>query len=208
MDKDKKYFIAFAGNIAAGKTTCAKIISDYSGFKLFKEPVVDNEFLAPYYKNKERWSFTLQMKFLYERTRHYRQVSSYNKSCVSDRSLIEDPEVFANYLHSVGHMNEDEYKLCLNIFRDYTRNIPNPDLIVYLEVDEVDILLERILKERGREFEQSIDKKFLEGLNGIYVSFPEICSKYDIDIITLDAQNIDFRKEKKILIESIEDKLK
>ena len=204
---DGKHFIAFAGNIAAGKTTCAKISSDHFGFKLFMEPVIDNEFLIPYYKDMKRWSFTLQIKFLYERSRHYKQFSNYNKSCISDRSLIEDPEIFARYLNSIGNMNHDEYKLYLDVFRDYTKNIPNPDLIVNLEVGDVDVLLDRI-KSRGREFEQGIDRNFLEKINGIYKSFPDICSKYNTKVLTLDAQNNDFRRDRKVLIQSIEDKLK
>jgi deoxyadenosine/deoxycytidine kinase len=41
----KKVFLAMAGNIGAGKTTAAKLISQTFGYELFDEPVVDNRFL-------------------------------------------------------------------------------------------------------------------------------------------------------------------
>ena len=59
----KKLFVAMAGNIGAGKTTAAKTLSQSFGYELFDEPVVDNRFLADYYKDMRRWSFTLQLEF-------------------------------------------------------------------------------------------------------------------------------------------------
>ena len=41
----RKLFVALAGNIGAGKTTAAKLISQRFGFELFDEPVIDNRFL-------------------------------------------------------------------------------------------------------------------------------------------------------------------
>ncbi|MEO1174175.1 MAG: deoxynucleoside kinase, partial [Myxococcota bacterium] len=60
---DKK-FIALAGNIGSGKTTVAKLLSRRLNLELFDEPVIDNRFLAPYYADMSRWSFTLQLEFL------------------------------------------------------------------------------------------------------------------------------------------------
>jgi deoxyadenosine/deoxycytidine kinase len=57
----KKLFVAMAGNIGAGKTTAAKMISQKFGFELFDEPVIDNRFLKHYYADMRRWSFTLQL---------------------------------------------------------------------------------------------------------------------------------------------------
>ena len=58
-----KMFIALAGNIGCGKTTAAKLISRTFDLELFDEPVIDNRFLADYYKDMSRWSFTLQLNF-------------------------------------------------------------------------------------------------------------------------------------------------
>ena len=60
---NQKMFIALAGNIGCGKTTAAKLISRTFDLELFDEPVIDNRFLADYYKDMKRWSFTLQLEF-------------------------------------------------------------------------------------------------------------------------------------------------
>ncbi|MEE8410762.1 MAG: deoxynucleoside kinase, partial [Myxococcota bacterium] len=63
----KTHFVALAGNIGSGKTTVAKLISRRFGYELFDEPVIDNRFLAAYYADMQRWSFTLQLEFLIKR---------------------------------------------------------------------------------------------------------------------------------------------
>ena len=100
----RKLFVAMAGNIGAGKTTAAKMISQAFGYELFDEPVVDNRFLADYYKDMRRWSFTLQLEFLIKRVQHHELIHGVKKSCIQDRTLYEDPEVFAKYLHGLGNM--------------------------------------------------------------------------------------------------------
>src|SRR5579862_7390724 len=67
----RKLFVALAGNIGAGKTTAAKMLSQTFGFELFDEPVIDNRFLREYYADMRRWSFTLQLEFLIRRVEHH-----------------------------------------------------------------------------------------------------------------------------------------
>ena len=102
----RKLFVAMAGNIGAGKTTAAKLLSQHFGFELFDEPVVDNRFLADYYRDMRRWSFTLQLEFLIKRVQHHELIHRVPKSCIQDRTLYEDPEVFAKYLHGLGNMTD------------------------------------------------------------------------------------------------------
>ena len=90
-----------AGNIGCGKTTAAKIVSQNFGFELFDEPVIDNRFLRSYYEDMKRWSLTLQMEFLIRRVEHHELIETVPKSCIQDRSLYEDPEIFAKYLHGL-----------------------------------------------------------------------------------------------------------
>ena len=97
-----KLFIAMAGNIGCGKTTAAKLISQKFGFELFDEPVIDNRFLKDYYRDMQRWSFALQLEFLIRRVEHHELIRKVPKSCIQDRTLYEDPEIFAKYLHGSG----------------------------------------------------------------------------------------------------------
>ncbi|MBN2358715.1 MAG: deoxynucleoside kinase [Deltaproteobacteria bacterium] len=190
---DRKMFIAMAGNIGCGKTTAAKAISQTYGFELFDEPVVDNRFLKDYYADLTRWSFTLQLEFLIKRTQHHELIATVDKSCIQDRTLIEDPEVFAKYLHGLGHMNDKELDLYFDYFNRLNRDLKQPDKVVCLTVPDVDVLLRRI-RQRGRAEEQGIDEDFLRGLNAYYSTFPKVCQrKYKLDVLTFDVSAVDIR---------------
>ena len=191
-----KRFVALAGNIGAGKTTAAKLISQALGFELFDEPVVDNRFLKNYYADMGRWSFTLQLEFLIRRVEHHELIHTVPKSCVQDRTLYEDPEIFAKYLHGLGHLSDPELELYFEYFQRLSAKIAKPDKVICFEVPSVEVLLARIQK-RGREEEKGIRRPFLRGLNGYYASFPEVLrNKYAVDCLTLDVTRTDIRKGK------------
>jgi deoxyadenosine/deoxycytidine kinase len=189
----KKRFIAMAGNIGCGKTTAAKLISQSFGFELFDEPVIDNRFLRDYYLDMRRWSFTLQLEFLIRRVEHHELIRKVPKSCIQDRTLYEDPEIFAKYLHGLGFMDDRELDLYFEYFHRLNAELKQPDLIVILEVPSVETLLERI-HVRGREEEKAIDTSFLTGLNAYYSTFPQVCKrKYGIPTHRVDVSRIDIR---------------
>src|SRR5579872_3711661 len=151
-----------AGNIGAGKTTAAKLISRKLGYELFDEPVIDNRFLKDYYADMKRWSFTLQLEFLLRRVEHHELIHTVDKSCVQDRTLYEDPEIFAKYLHGLGNMDNRELELYYEYFDRLNSRLPRPDKIVYFNVPDVQVLLGRI-RTRGRAEEKGIGPDFLKG---------------------------------------------
>lgn len=192
-NENKKRFVAMAGNIGVGKTTAAKLISQHFGFELFDEPVIDNRFLRDYYAEMRRWSFTLQLEFLIRRVEHHELIRTVPKSCVQDRTLYEDPEVFAKYLHGLGFMDDRELDLYFEYFNRLNRELLHPDLILILTVDRVELLLERI-RRRGRQEELGIDAAFLGGLNAYYSTFPQVCQKkYGIPIHVISVERLDIR---------------
>ncbi len=192
----RKLFVALAGNIGVGKTTAAKLISQTFGFELFDEPVIDNRFLAHYYADMKRWSFTLQLEFLLRRVEHHELIRTVRKSCVQDRTLYEDPEIFAKYLHGLGHMTDPELQLYLEYFHRLSRGVQRPDKVLCFDVSNVAVLLDRI-HTRGRQEEKGIRQGFLRGLAGYYSSFPQVLeSKYGIDTLTLDVSALDIRTGK------------
>lgn len=189
-----KLFVALAGNIGAGKSTASKIIARHFGFELFHEPVVENRFLKQYYGDMRRWSFTLQMEFLLKRIEHHVDIERMPGGCVQDRTLIEDPEIFAKYLHGLGHMTDSELDLYFDYFRRFNGGVRQPDKVILLHSPDVNVLLRRIA-ERGREEERGITTEFLRGLNAYYETFDQVArGKYDLDILRIDVTNRDFRR--------------
>ncbi len=189
----KKLFVALAGNIGAGKTTAAKLISQRFGFELFDEPVIDNRFLRDYYADMKRWSFTLQLEFLMKRAQHHELIHTVPKSCIQDRTLLEDPEIFAKYLHGLGHMDDRELDLYREYFQRLNRDLHQPDKVIFLECADTSVLLKRI-KSRGRKEEAGISGDFLAGLGAYYQTFPQVAQgKYKLDLLRLDVGALDIR---------------
>jgi deoxyadenosine/deoxycytidine kinase len=188
-----RQFVALAGNIGAGKTTAAKLISQGFGYELFDEPVVDNRFLRDYYADMKRWSFTLQLEFLIKRAEHHELIKTVQKSCIQDRTLYEDPEIFAKYLHGLGYMEDRELELYFEYFHRLNRDLQLPDKVIFLDVGHVETLLSRI-KVRGRQEEKGIDPQFLIGLNHYYATFPQVCrNKYGLKVLSFDVSTSDIR---------------
>jgi len=187
---NKKLLVGLAGNIGAGKTTAATLISQTFGFDLFCEPVIENRFLKDYYADMKRWSFTLQLEFLIKRVEHLESIGKKNVSCVQDRTLTEDPEVFARYLHGLGNLDSRELNLYLEYFDLISKRAPKPDKVILLSVPDENVLLERI-KSRGRPEELSMPVEFLAGLNKYYNKFQASCP--NLDILELDVTKIDIR---------------
>jgi len=195
-----------AGNIGSGKTTAAKLVSQKFGFELFDEPVIDNRFLRSYYADMKRWSFTLQMEFLMKRVEHHELIRKVPKSCIQDRTLYEDPEIFAKYLHGLGHMDNRELDLYFEYFNRLNDDLLQPDLIIYLGVDKIETLLRRI-QVRGREEERNIDPAFLTGLNAYYSTFGQVCEKkYGIPVHRVNVEKLDIRSAqgKKTFLDRVE----
>jgi deoxyadenosine/deoxycytidine kinase len=189
-----KVFVALAGNIGAGKSTAARILARHYGFELFHEPVLENRFLKSYYKDMTRWSFTLQMEFLLKRIEHHMLIERHRGSCIQDRTLIEDPEVFAKYLHGLGHMTDHELDLYFDFFKRFNAQVSQPDKVILLHTPDVNVLLRRI-SQRGREEESGITADFLKGLNGYYDSFATVAqNKYAQDVLTIDVTDRDIRE--------------
>jgi deoxyadenosine/deoxycytidine kinase len=189
-----KIFVALAGNIGAGKSTAARILARHFGFELFHEPVLENRFLKSYYDDMTRWSFTLQMEFLLKRIEHHMLIERHHGSCIQDRTLIEDPQIFAKYLHGLGHMTDHELDLYFDFFKRFNMQVSQPDKVILLHTPDVNVLLRRISK-RGREEESGITADFLKGLNGYYDSFAAVAhGKYDLDVLTIDVTDRDIRQ--------------
>jgi deoxyadenosine/deoxycytidine kinase len=162
----RKYFVAVAGNIGVGKTTLTRTLAAQLGWRCYLEPVIDNPYLDDFYRDMSRWAFHLQVYFLSKRFVSQREIELAQVSCVQDRTIYEDVEIFARTLHHRGHMVGRDWENYRDLFHAMTAYLTPPDLIIYLRCD-VDTLLSRI-RHRGRPSEQSINPDYLAELNDAY----------------------------------------
>jgi len=162
-------YIVISGNIGAGKTSLAQIISEDLGFSVYFEDFHSNLFLKDYYQDMKRWAFATQINFLalrYEQIVHHILLSKI--PAVLDRSIYEDREVFARALYEDGLMTKEEWTVYDKLYNLMVTHLPTPNLLIYLE-KSVDELL-RNIKKRGRDFEK-IPREYLESLDKRYKDF-------------------------------------
>ena len=181
--------IAITGNIGAGKTTLAKMLSNHYKWDVLYEAVEGNPYLADFYKDMKRWSFNLQIFFLNSRFAQAQKIRSMHyQTVVQDRTIYEDAFVFAKNLEDSDLMEKRDYQNYLMLYRSMVNTVKAPDLIVYLKADLPK--LRRQIQKRGRDFEQSISDEYLSNLNHLY---EDLAHKYlDGNMLVIDVNELDF----------------
>src|SRR5690349_14804720 len=110
------YFLAIAGNIGVGKTELTDRLAAELGWKVYYEPVIENPYLDPFYKDMERWSFHLQIYFLGERFKAQVKIGQSGEAFIQDRTIYEDAEIFAKTLYDQGSMTQTDYDNYVSLF--------------------------------------------------------------------------------------------
>jgi len=192
LDKKKQLFVAIAGNIGAGKTTLTRLISETLGWRAYYEKVIDNPYLSDFYDDMNRWSFHLQIFFLSNRFKSQKEITEWPNSCVQDRSIYEDVEIFAQTLYEGGNMSQVDFDNYCELFSIMVSYLRTPDLIIYLETP-VEKLIERILN-RGRDYERTIDPEYLKKLNVAYDNWISKAEKEGFKVLRIDTTNKNFEK--------------
>jgi deoxyadenosine/deoxycytidine kinase len=185
MDLQNKY-IAIEGNIGAGKTSLATKIAEQFGGKLILEQFSDNPFLPKFYENPERYSFPLELSFLAAR---YKQLINEISSTDLFKSFtIADYYFVKSMIFARATLHVDEFNLYHQLFDIIYKQLPFPDLYVYLH-QNVEQLLENI-KKRGRAYEQEISADYLLQIQNSYFSYFKTMN--DFPVVAIDCSSIDF----------------
>ncbi|WP_179344231.1 2-amino-4-hydroxy-6-hydroxymethyldihydropteridine diphosphokinase [Winogradskyella ursingii] len=183
-------YIAIEGNIGAGKTSLAnKIARDFNA-KLILERFKDNAFLPKFYKEPERYAFTLEMSFLADR---YQQISDdLSQLDLFKDFMVSDYDVNKSLIFSKVTLPEDEFRLYRKLFHQVYKDIAKPDLYVYLYQNTE--RLQANIKKRGRNYEKNIKDDYLEKINAGYLEF--LRSQTEMNVKIIDISNKDFVKSR------------
>ena len=188
--ESKKLYVAIAGNIGVGKTTLTRLLSNKLGWKPYYEKVINNPYLSDFYKDMNRWSFHLQVYFLSNRFRNQKEITEWPGSCIQDRSIYEDVEIFAHTLHKRGYMTDRDYDNYRDLFSIMVSYLRQPDLIVYLKAPIEKLVMH--IQKRGRDYESEIDVEYLTSLNEAYDEWIERAHKNNINIYIYDITQRNF----------------
>jgi len=178
-------YIAIEGVIGAGKTTLAQMLSEQMGARLVTERFEENPFLPGFYEDPERFAFQTQIFFLLSRYRQQQelfQVDLFHSHVISDY-IFEKDKIFA-YLT----LQDEELKLYESLLSTIEKNIPQPDLVIYLQ-SSVDRLMQNI-RLRGRKMEANMSEEYIHDLNEAYNYF--FFRYKSAPLLIIRATDIDF----------------
>lgn len=190
-DLSKFNYIAIEGNIGAGKTSLAMQLAQEFNAKLILERFKDNPFLPKFYKNQSRYAFPLEMSFLADRYQQLLEdITQFDlfKDCV-----VADYDAYKSLIFAKVTLQEEEFNLYKKLFHLMHKELSKPDIYIYL-YQNTDRLLENI-KKRGRKYEQSIEREYLQKINDGYLDF--IKTQHSDAIKIIDISEMDFIKNRK-----------
>lgn len=142
-------YIAIEGPIGAGKTALAERLGTRLDANVVLEDA-ENPFLADFYADRAGAALQAQLFYLLGRHRQLttlRQADLFTQATICDY-LFDKDKIFA-YLN----LDDNELFIYQRLFDLLARDVPAPDLVVYLQTP-TDVLLERI---RARQSEEDGD---------------------------------------------------
>jgi deoxyguanosine kinase len=178
-------FITIEGNIGAGKTTLAHLLSKHYNARLILEQFADNPFLAKFYENPSQYAFPLELFFMAERFKQLKE-------------LLQQKDMFQNLtlsdylftkclLFAKVNLSEDEFRLYQRIFEIIHQQVIQPDLLIYLHAPVNKLQVN--IKKRNRSYEQKIPDEYLFSIQETYTHY---IKQHNIKTLFVDASNADF----------------
>ncbi|PIQ28817.1 deoxynucleoside kinase [bacterium (Candidatus Blackallbacteria) CG17_big_fil_post_rev_8_21_14_2_50_48_46] len=195
------HYIVLAGTTGVGKSTLTRKLANKFHFHAFYEHLDDNPYLADYYAGKgKEICFEMQVYFLGQRVAQQKEIEKMLRTgtnVIHDRSIYEDFHIFTQHQYNCGYISDLQFENYRRLFFTVTDLLYPPDLIIYLHAS-TERLLQQI-SQRGREYEQTIDLKYLEQINDLYQEWlerleqgPSTMPLLPVDVCETDLQGADF----------------
>lgn len=185
----QKNYIVIDGIIGTGKSTLTKTLSAAMGYEPYYEPVQNNPYLEDFYKDMKRYGFAMQVYYLNARYRQMKTLgarigSGEIKGAIADRGIWCDT-IFAKMLFEQGNIDKRDYACYQDLFDNFVlRDMPFPQMIVYLKCSP-ETALKRI-KARGRGAENDMPIDYLCDLKQHYEDFLSDIQTVGVKVLTLD----------------------
>ena len=181
----KHHYIAIEGNIGSGKTTFSEMLAEQFQCKLILEQFADNPFLPKFYEQPERHAFPLELFFMAER---YQQLGELTSGDLFVSQVVSDYFFMKSKLFAQNNLKEDELLLFNRLSDIVLKNLPKPDVLLYLHSD-VNRLQANIHK-RGRCYEKNISDEYLIQIQERY--FDYFKKQNFFPVLIVDVSKVDF----------------
>lgn len=196
----KYNFIAIEGNIGAGKTTLASLLSKHFNARLILEEFADNSFLPKFYENPKQYAFPLELFFMAER--YKQQKDLLQQKDLFQHIIISDYLFTKSLLFAKVNLPEDEFRLYQRLFDIIYQQLVQPEILIYLH-SPVKKLQENIRK-RNRSYEQNIPDEYLFSIQETYTNY---IKQHNVKTLFVDAGNADFpgnEKHLQVIIDALD----
>lgn len=181
-------FIAVSGNIGVGKSSLVSYLATRYGFRPVYEPFETNPYLDDFYADMKPWAFHSQVWFLSHKFRLHMELGRTPGTSVLDRTIYEDAEIFATYLHRSKRMSDRDFATYTELYQAMRSALKPPDLMIHLRCSVRAI--RRRIRQRGRESEQAIPARYLRKLNDLYEGW--IDAYDDSPLLVWDSERQDY----------------
>ena len=161
-------YLAIEGPVGAGKTALAERLALRLDATAILEDA-DNPFLGDFCQDKPGSAFQAQLFFLLSR---HRQMSALRQAELFSQVTICDYLFERDRIYAYLSLDDNELFIYQRLYDLLARDIPAPDLVVYLQAPS-DLLLKR-LRDRVRDPEQQahrLDPGYVKELNEAYQHF-------------------------------------
>src|SRR3972149_5983657 len=166
------------------------MLSERLKARLVLENFEENMLLAKFYEDPDHYAFQTQIFFLLSKFNQQQalcQAVLFHEYDIT--GCIFDKDKISPYLT----LQDDELKLYEAVLGAIEKNIPVPDLVVYLQ-SSVDRLMKNI-RSRGRAYEENMSEEYIHALNEAYNYF---FFRYKTSpLLIVKATDIDFVNNEK-----------
>ena len=188
----KYNLVTIEGNIGAGKTTLAQLLSKHFNSRLILEEFADNPFLARFYENPQQYAFPVELFFMAERFKQLKELLQTKD--IFKQGTFTDYLFTKCLLFAKVNLPDEEFRLYQKLFDIINPQIMQPDLLIYLH-SPVSRLKDNI-KKRNRPYEQQIPNDYLFTLQETYTQY---IRQHNMKTLMVDCTNADFLNNEKQL---------
>src|SRR5258705_12459794 len=179
------HFITIEGNIGAGKTTLAHLLSKHFNARLILEKFADNPFLPKFYEDPSKYAFPLELFFMAERFKQLKELLQQRD--MFQNLTISDYLFTKCLLFAKVTLPDDEFRLYQRLFEIIHQQLIHPDILIYLHAPVS--RLQANIKKRNRPYEQNIPDQYLFSLQETYTHY---IKQHNIKTLFIDTSNADF----------------
>lgn len=188
--------VSVFGVIGVGKTTIVEqleiALSEHDiNVHSIKEPI--NKWkaiglLGAFYVDMKKYAYTFQQYVFSSRLAQFKDLDLEKVDLIlSDGHVIMDRYCFAELLNEDGFIDEKEMSWYKESYRDWRTLVPfaDPDLIIYLKIDDMEVPIKRISK-RNRNEEKGIQPEYIKKIDSKLLALSKM-KEYENKILIVDA---------------------